>query len=44
MKFEIEYNTEARHDLRKLSPEVARRVIEKINRLSDGLTGDVKRL
>lgn len=44
MRFEIEYNTEAQRDLRKLSPEIARRVIKKINRLSDGLTGDVKRL
>lgn len=44
MAYEIEYNTEARRDLRKLSPEVARRVIEKINRMTEGLTGDVKRL
>ena len=44
MAFEIEYNPEARRDLRKLSPEVARRVIEKINRMANGLSGDVKRL
>ena len=44
MRFAIEYNVEARRDLRKLSPDVARRVIEKIDRMADGLTGDVKRL
>ena len=41
---DIEYNVEARRDLRRLSPEVARRVVEKINRLADGLSADVKRL
>lgn len=44
MSFEIEYNVEAHRDLRKLSPDVARRVVAKINRLASGLTGDVKRL
>ena len=44
MAYEIEYNDEAQRDLRKLSPEVARRVIEKIHRMADGLAGDIKRL
>lgn len=44
MRYEIEYNVEARQDLHKLSPDVARRVIQKINRMADGLTGDVKQL
>jgi mRNA interferase RelE/StbE len=44
MRFEIEYNAEARRDLRKMSPKVVRRVIGKIERLADGLIGDVKRL
>jgi mRNA interferase RelE/StbE len=44
MQYEIEYSAEARRDLRKMSPEIARRVIGKIDRLADGLTGDVKRL
>jgi mRNA interferase RelE/StbE len=30
--------------MRKLSPQMRRRVTEKLERLSDGLTGDVKRL
>lgn len=44
MQFEIEYNVEAQRDLRKLSPDVARRILAKIDRLTGGLTGDVKRL
>ncbi len=44
MLFEIQYNVEAQRDLRKLSPEVVRRVVAKIHRLTNGLTGDVKRL
>ena len=43
-QFKIEYNVEAQRDLRKLSPEVARRITQKINRLANGLSGDVKRL
>jgi mRNA interferase RelE/StbE len=44
MKYEILYNPEARRDLRKLSPEVARRIIGKIDRMADDLTGNVKQL
>jgi len=44
MALTIEYNDRAAKDLRKMSPEVARRVVSKINRLGDGLSTDVKRL
>jgi len=44
MTYTLEYNDRATKDMRKLSPEVARRVVAKINRLRDGLSADVKRL
>ena len=44
MAYTIEYNHRAARDLRKMSPDVARRVVAKINRLGDGLSADVKRL
>jgi mRNA interferase RelE/StbE len=44
MPYTIEYNYEATRDMRKLSPEVARRIVTKIDRLSLGLSADVKRL
>jgi mRNA interferase RelE/StbE len=44
MRYHLKFNDEANKDMRRLSPEVARRVAAKIRRLSDGLAGDVKRL
>ncbi len=40
----IEYNHRAARDLRKMSPEVARRIAAKVSRLGEGLGADVKRL
>jgi len=44
MEYEIYYREAARAALERLSPEVARRVTGKIERMRQGLTGDVKRL
>ena len=44
MKYRIRYAAAAVRELGKMSPEVSRRVRGKINRLADGLAGDVKRL
>lgn len=43
-RYEVEFLPEARKALRRMSPDVARRVIGKIERMRDGLAGDVKRL
>jgi mRNA interferase RelE/StbE len=44
MRYEIEFLPEARHDLRRLSPEIARRITRKIIAMQDDLAGNVKRL
>lgn len=44
MRYGIEYGEGAQRDLKRLSPEVARRIMRKIERLADGLSGDVKKL
>jgi len=44
MNYRIRYAAAVVKELEKMSPDVARRIRLKINRLSDGLTGDVKRL
>ena len=44
MEYEIEFRPKAIKDLDSVSPEIARRVIEKVERLRHDLAGDVKRL
>jgi len=44
MKFDLEIRPQAVRDFKRLSPEVAQRLIAKIEALRDNLTGDVKRL
>ncbi len=44
MKYEVAFKPKALRDLESLSPEVARRIIDKIDTMRDGLVGDIKRL
>ena len=44
MKYTIEFKPKAIKDLDSLQPDIARRIVEKISRLSPNLEGDVKRL
>lgn len=44
MLYDLEIRPQALRDLRKLSKDVARRVLAKIESLRDDLRGDVKRL
>ena len=44
MTYQVEFKPRAVRDLDALSPEVARRVIRKIESMQDDLAGDVKRL
>ncbi|MEK7731404.1 MAG: type II toxin-antitoxin system RelE/ParE family toxin [Planctomycetota bacterium] len=44
MLYDLEIRPSALRDLRKLSKDVARRVLAKIESLRDDLRGDVKRL
>ena len=44
MEYEIEFRPKAIKDLDSVSPEIARRVVEKVDRLRHDLAGDVKRL
>ncbi len=44
MEYEIYYHTAAHAALMRMSPEVARRIAGKIDRMRHGLAGDVKRL
>jgi len=44
MEYRIVFSNEASRDLERLSPEVARRITAKIERLKNGLAGNVKRL
>jgi mRNA interferase RelE/StbE len=44
MEYEIYYLPTAKASLDAMSPDVARRVLRKVDRLRHGLAGDVKRL
>ncbi|HEX4792353.1 MAG TPA: type II toxin-antitoxin system RelE/ParE family toxin [Humisphaera sp.] len=44
MTYRIRYAAAVVKELEKMSPDVGRRIRSKINRLSNGLAGDVKRL
>ena len=44
MKYRVRYAAAVVKELRKMAPEVSRRIRVKIDRLADGLAGDVKRL
>ena len=44
MTYNAEFKPRAIRDLEDLSPEVRRRIIEKIEAMQQGLAGDVKRL
>ena len=44
MEYEIVYLKDAIAALKRMSPDVARRIMNKIERMRHGLSGDVKRL
>jgi mRNA interferase RelE/StbE len=44
MKYELKFKAEAVRDLEKMSPDIASRVLRKIERMRNNLAGDVKRL
>jgi mRNA interferase RelE/StbE len=44
MDYTVEFRPQARRDLTALSPDVARRIMKKIEVLRHDLSGDVKRL
>jgi mRNA interferase RelE/StbE len=44
VQYEIDFLPEARHDLKRLSPEIRRRIMRKIIAMQDDLAGNVKRL
>ena len=44
MRYKLRYKRAAVQELERLSPDVAERITSKIDRLADGLSGDVKRL
>jgi len=44
MLYDLELREEARAALKRMSPEVARRIIRKMERMQHDLAGDVKRL
>ncbi len=44
MVYDIYFLDEARASLKRLSPEVSRRIVRKIERMRHDLAGDVKRL
>lgn len=44
MEYRLVFGREALRDLERLSPEVARRVLSKIQRLAHDLAGDITRL
>lgn len=43
-QYQIRYAQAVVRELKKMSPDVQRRIRSKLERLSNGLTGDVKRL
>ena len=44
MRYRVLYKKEAMRDLERLSPDVATRIVSKVDRLVNDLAGDVKRL
>lgn len=44
MEYTIEFKPKAIKDLDSLQPDIAKRIVEKVSRLSQNLEGDVKRL
>jgi mRNA interferase RelE/StbE len=44
MRYEVAFKPEARRGLLRLSPEIARRIVRKIEAMQNDLAGDVKRL
>ena len=44
MRYTIEFRPRSLRDLKRLSPEVSRRIEQKIQLLSNDMAGDVKRL
>ena len=44
IEYEVEFRPAAVKDFDSLSPEIARRILRKIERMRRGLVGDVKRL
>jgi mRNA interferase RelE/StbE len=44
MEYQVDFKPRAAKDLKSLSPEIARRVIDKLAGLEHDLSGDVKRL
>jgi mRNA interferase RelE/StbE len=44
VRYEIDFLPEARHDLKRLSPEIARRIMRKIIAMQGDLAGNIKRL
>jgi len=44
VRYEVHFADSALRDLKRLSPDVASRLLRKISRLADDLAGDVKRL
>jgi len=44
MNYCLSFKIEAERDLKRLSPDIARRILRKIERLRNDLAGDVKRL
>ena len=44
MLYDLEFRPSAVRDFDSLSPDVSRRILRKIERMREGLAGDVKRL
>ena len=44
MRYEIEFRSKALHDIKRLSPEMSRRIEKKLDVLRQDMCGDVKRL
>ena len=44
MRYQIEFKPSALRDMKRLSPDISRRIEKKLDLLSDDLSGDVKRL
>ena len=44
MEYEVYYLNDAIASLKRMSPDVSRRIANKVDKMRHGLTGDVKRL
>ena len=44
MHYALDFKPEAKRDLRRMSPEIARRVLKKIEAMCEDLAGDIKKL